>query len=299
MKICKIIVLFLLVLVIPMHADDQYVQINYGNCQSESLKSCKKTHSHKKYKKHKKHTKYRYITKNSKPIKRCVKKQIVKKPIYVQSYIEEDLSGIHQYQIHTSSPVYINSVVNTPCKPTVNAVPIVTPPPPPVKYVRPIKHSNLSVISGIRIGTMKMTCETCGESEITNLDNSFFVGAEYVLKNDSIDYGIGTLIEFNKNNNTVPVYGLLKFKLSNQIYLTGSLGYNFFLLKDKPEDFEVEVKNGIYYAVGLEGVINQHLKVFSEYVTYTNDIELTNACDETFGLNYLYNKFAFGVKINI
>ena len=155
------------------------------------------------------------------------------------------------------------------------------------------QKSNLSIKGGIHGGSMKMTCEN--ESQTVDLDTSPFIGADLMLNHtDKLEYGVGVQYEFNKNYNDLPVYGFLRYQLGN-VNLTGALGYNFYLIKE-PLDY-VKVKNGMYYSLGLEGPVNSNVKVFGEYLSYTNDLEIT-LCRK-YDINYVYNKFAVGLRIDL
>ena len=292
MKIFKILILFFVFSMIPAYAIDNCVQINY--CQQKSCYSNPtkyKKHTHKKIK--------RYFTakrvyKNSKP-KQYV---IVKKQ---QPQIREQYPEIFQNSVEiNNSQIYINPVI-TKAEPVQQQQQqiqqVIVTQSIQQKPHRPLKnHSNLVLKTGLNTcSTMKVTCED--ESETYDVDNSVFVGAEYTLIRDSrLQSGIGALYAFNKEHNDVPVYGFLKYKVG-QVYLTGSLGYNFFIMNDKPEN--VKVKNGIYYAIGLEGPTNSQIRLFSEFTAYTNQLEVTLPCSKKLDFDYQYNKLAIGLKIEI
>jgi len=287
MKLIRILVI-VLALIVPVYAD-QCVQINYGSsqCTSHVHKYCKHKASKRKIK-IVKAVRTHYISKTAphKIHKACAKQGLT--ITQIQDPVE----------INQPKQVFINSTIINNQIPTVNKVEHIQQHVQHVQCEQPkqVNRSNFAIKTGFTGGSLKMTCEN--DSETIDLDNSFFAGAEYTLnRSQNTSFGIGCFCEFNKNYNAIPIYGFMKYQLS-EVNLIGSLGYSLYMMKDKPD--YVKIDNGsLYYAIGLEYPANSQLKLFSEYLSYSNKFVITFPCGEQSNLDMLYNKFAFGLKIEI
>jgi hypothetical protein len=294
MNIIKVIALGLIFFVSPIYADNnQTIQIN--NHQQTCGKNYKK-YPKKQYKKH-------YVKNNKKTTchkrKHVVVKKTVKKPC-VRKTNPEVVQIQQNFEYHQPERVYINPVIimDDTVQPTViQPTPVAVVQPTPAAVIQPIKKpkpkSMLSVKAGLHGGSMKMTCGN--ETETIDLDNSPFVGMDLMLGHSgNVEYGVGALLEFNKNYNDLPLYGFLRYRVGS-VNLTGSLGYNMFIMKEPMDN--VKVKNGMYYSIGLEGPVNSQAKLFAEYLSYTNNLEVT-LC-EIYNFDYVYNKFALGIRVDL
>lgn len=126
------------------------------------------------------------------------------------------------------------------------------------------------------------------------------IGADFAVEtmnsvNDNLYLGAGIAYQINQENktennslfNSIPVYGVLKYKIgylgdsSWQTFLKAHLGYSF-NMKDGGEHTP---KNGLYYALG-GGIENDGVVLDISYQDTYSEVDKTN---------YDYSRLTFGI----
>lgn len=292
LKKLLLVSLSLFVFAIPIYADN-IVQI--GSSKDVTCSSVKKTQTiHRKS----------FKTHSAKVLKKSVRAKkfttVYCKPVYNTFNINQtqNTSVVKDKTDEKDSAITLN-IVNESVNPSllskndISTCNIKEP-----ELVSTKKESCLEVKSGISL-LSNTTTKTNHDSNTksTIRDTGFFIGGDLTLSRlPNIDFGVGVVYDINRNNLNIPVYAFTKIYLNQKFSLLGSLGYNFYTMKNKPSN--VKFENGMYYAAGLEMAVIPQIALFTEY-NVRNINKKTEKCHKIIVEDITTSKVIAGVKFEI
>ena len=164
-----------------------------------------------------------------------------------------------------------------------------------------MKKGDFEVKAGVDFGG-NIKADILGISSEDSTKIGFSIIGEYIIpSSNNLSYGAG--LEFPLGGreadvtnatsfNFIPFYGLARYNMQNNFYLTGKLGYNTFSFDNTPSD--VDVNGGMYYGIGAGMKVKDNVSFELLYSVSNGSIEATSGT-QTVTSDMTYSRIGLSV----
>jgi|SRR5690554_1616744 len=107
------------------------------------------------------------------------------------------------------------------------------------------------------------------------------IGGEYLTEmSDGLYLGGGIEYQFNRKNegadkgfSFIPIYGMAQYYFSDNTYLLGRIGYNFFSIEDEDDYEGVKTNGGMYFSFGAGFWVQENMILEAVYAIHNAEVE--------------------------